>query len=101
MGWDHTCAIRMNNELHCWGASHFRESILPATKEALAVAIGGQMNCVLFTDNTWQCGGTFVDQPRLPASGAGVLFKDIAANSISACGIKLDGRIECWYALPV
>ena len=87
----HTCALRTDNTITCWGA--------PAdapTGTFKAVSAGGGHSCGLRSDDTITCWGyNSYGQADAPAG----TFNAIAAGSNAhSCGLRSDDTITCWGA---
>ena len=55
-GGDHTCALRRDSTVVCWGRNGFGQSDVPAgAYEAVAAGLG--YTCALRTDSTVACWG--------------------------------------------
>ena len=119
-GADHTCAVRVDGTLWCWGqwwTSNGSEffSVVPQQNTSLtgvtSVAIGVKHTCALLAGGTVKCwgnntsgqfgngstvGGNF-PQPTAALSGnAGVGAVDVFAGSDFTCARLSDGSVSCW-----
>ncbi|MXW60396.1 MAG: hypothetical protein F4003_01250, partial [Acidimicrobiaceae bacterium] len=55
-GRSHTCGIRTDNTITCWGHNEHRQADAPAG-QFTAISAGGSHTCALRTDNTITCWG--------------------------------------------
>ena len=120
-GGEHTCAVRTDGTVACWGGYRYLQAVAP---DGLfrAVAAGGWHTCVLHIDGTVDCWGlndvgTRADNllglegsplcrqrteygPRYCWSGGGFdpdgVFSGISAGGAHTCGLRLDGTVACW-----
>ncbi len=100
-GIDHTCGVRSNGILTCWGAGktvatdglNYGQSILPAGTFT-QVSAGLDFTCgLLKSDGTIACWGDNSYGQSTPPSGT---FTQISAGQLVACGLKSDGALACW-----
>ena len=110
VGWEHTCALRTDGSVACWGNSHngqagvlpgpvdYRDEpagpVFPAPTGALAaVSAGGEHTCGVRTDGTIACwGSSYWRQAETP----GGRFSAIAAGGWHTCALRTDNTITCW-----
>ena len=93
-GKSHTCAIRTDGTVECWGANSYGWAGKP-TPEGSFVALsgGGHHTCGLRTDGTVECwGNDFKGQSTAPPGS----FTAIAAGWEHTCGGKTDGTVVYW-----
>ena len=91
-GTTHTCAVRTDRSLHCWGETRHGESMPPAG-EFVAVSAGYRHSCALAVDNTVGCWGR--DEYGETAAPGGA-FLAVSAGSSFSCGVRFDRTVECW-----
>jgi alpha-tubulin suppressor-like RCC1 family protein len=125
VGGEHTCAIRSDGALLCWGrnnhgqlgdgAQHASEPApieVGTNRDWLRVAAGGEHTCGIRAGNTLSCwGGNEYLQlgiGRDALDGAPLVaeipnnvdnatdWRDIAAGGFHTCGTKLSGELLCW-----
>jgi alpha-tubulin suppressor-like RCC1 family protein len=121
-GRTHTCAIKTDDTLWCWGWDGYAALGNGADgnqdspdQEATAatnweqVAIGQYHSCAVKTDGTLWCWGrnnagqlgngtsTTADTPVQEVTAA-TNWAQVAAGSGSACAVKTDGTLWCWGA---
>ena len=105
-GGGHSCAIKDNNTVACWGSSTNNRTN-PASADGiddatrlLAISAGAAHSCGIKTDNTAVCWGSSTNNRTNPASAddihANTKFLAIDAGGEHNCGIGVDGRVFCW-----
>jgi alpha-tubulin suppressor-like RCC1 family protein len=119
-GADHTCAIRGNNDVICWGSNSYGElgngAVAPfdgtvlvdnLAGDAKEIATGTNHSCALLTNGTVRCwgantygqlgNGTTTNASR-PVSVAGLPRPAVAitAGGDHTCAKLDDGSIRCW-----
>ena len=91
-GFGHTCGLRADNAISCWGGNYFRQSDAP-DGEFLAVSAGRGHSCAIRSDRTVVCwGNNEFDQTKAPDGE----FLTVSAGSWLSCGVRTDGRVACW-----
>ena len=109
-GWEHTCALRTDGTVACWGNSYngqagvlpgpvdYRDKplgpVFPAPTGLLAaVSAGGEHTCGVRTDGTVACwGSSYWRQAETP----GGRFSAIAAGGWHTCALRVDATADCW-----
>ena len=91
-GWNHTCALRTDSTVACWGSDEFGQSDAP---EGIftAVSAGGRHTCGLRTDGTVECWGSDEDGQSSVPSGT---FTAVSAGGHHTCALRPDTSAECW-----
>ena len=115
----HTCGLRANGSVWCWGRSHVGQLGLGNTTKRLVptrvgtdfdwaeIAAGREHTCGVRTDRSLWCWGSNEDgqlglgddrQPRLEPTqvGTDVNWADVSAGSGYTCGVGTDGSLWCW-----
>ena len=104
-GWRHSCAIRMDGTLLCWGYNN------PGTEDPLltdgqaappggtfeAISAGSYSSCGLRTADAvvcWGAGADLVDHLGIKD------LETISAGDNFTCGLRTDGSIDCWGSVP-
>ena len=91
-GVSHSCGLRTDNTLTCWGSNHYGEADVPAGAFK-AVTAGGSHTCGLRTDNTITCwGSNHYGQTDAPAGA----FNAVTASRRHSCGLRTNNTITCW-----
>ena len=88
----HSCRIRADQTITCWGTNDLVQRDVPAGKFT-AVAAGGWHSCGIRADQTITCWGNKNDwQSDAPAGR----FAAVSAGGFHSCGIRADQTIVCW-----
>ena len=91
-GESHSCGLRTDNTITCWGDNYAGQTDAPAGSFTAATA-GAHHTCGLRTDNTITCwGGNDSGQADPPAGS----FTAATAGSLHTCGLRTDNTITCW-----
>lgn len=88
----HTCAIRIDERLACWGRNDYGQSDAPEGRYA-AVAAGRRFTCAITIAGRAQCWGANRHGSTDPPAGT---YTSIAAGWWHACGIREGGEAVCW-----
>ena len=105
-GMDHTCGIRDDGTVQCWGADHDGEATPPGGT-FVRLSAGMNHTCGIRTDGEVECWGAgktidkhedgWCGRPEcgqsLPLPGR---FIEISAGDQVTCGLRPDFTIECW-----
>ena len=92
LGRSHSCAIRTDDTLACWGNSEDKKLEHPEG-EYEAVSAGVSHSCALRADYTLACwGNNDFGQTDAPSGE----FIAVSARSQSTCAIRTDNTITCW-----
>ena len=91
-GNNHTCGLRTNGEIECWGYNSSGQSDAPAGRFT-AVAAGWLHNCAIRESGEIECWGS--NEYGLSDAPAG-RFTAVAAGSLHTCAIRTNGEIACW-----
>ena len=115
----HTCAVRMNGSLVCWGSNFFgslgdgtmthRSSPVPVPGAGTVanVTAGTDFTCALHTDRTvvcWGAGGNGItgdgstaqrSTPMANVTGLNDAVQ-IAAGGSHVCALRATGAVQCW-----
>ncbi|MEC8194205.1 MAG: hypothetical protein VX127_15825, partial [Myxococcota bacterium] len=89
--WDrHTCAIREDSTVHCWGADDYGQSSPPAGA-FVSLSVNSNDSCGVTEMGTIKCWGRGGSRER---SGT---FQSVSTTSAYlVCGLRMDGSLECW-----
>ena len=100
-GSEHTCALRTDGSVVCWGRNSHGQSSAPAgvftsvsTGGAhTSVSAGAGHTCGVKADGTVACwGDNFDGQSSAPAGS----FASVSAGGGHTCGLRPDGSVACW-----
>jgi alpha-tubulin suppressor-like RCC1 family protein len=123
LGGDHTCAVKQDGSLWCWGSNYYGQlgdgtSIEKSTPYpvitpagALSISAGGSHSCAIKTDGSLWCWGnnssgqlgngesggiSYFPSQVLPPMLSDVSFVSLGGEH--SCAIKIDGSLWCWGA---
>ena len=88
----HTCAIRTDNTVTCWGSNRGGKSDAPAGTYQ-AVTAGEGHTCAIRTDSIITCwGGNRSGKSDAPSG----TYQAVTAGYSHTCAIRTDNTITCW-----
>ena len=91
-GYGHTCGLRADGTVSCWGANHLGQADAP-DGQFLAVSAGGDLSCAIDRDLAVACwGATYFGLSDVPEGQ----FQSVSAGLRHACGLRIDGTVICW-----
>jgi hypothetical protein len=85
-GGEQTCGIHIDGTLACWGAT-----LAPPSGAFVEVTADYQSSCALREDGVGVCW-----ESRAPELPADVKLQHLVSGEYHACGILLDGSVQCW-----
>ena len=91
-GGTHSCGVRADNTLTCWGDNDHGQADAPAGAFQ-TVSAGGVHSCGLRADNTLTCWGWNGDGRADAPAGA---FQTVSVGEVHSCGLRTDNTITCW-----
>ncbi|RYZ82383.1 MAG: hypothetical protein EOP06_21775, partial [Proteobacteria bacterium] len=98
----HTCAIRDDQTLACWGQNDYGQLSLPADLGPVRSAIASRFEtCAITSDKSLRCFGR--DTSSLPYKAAPPLTN--VARVITGvlgrntCAVTVEGKVSCWGSL--
>ena len=91
-GRGHTCRVKTDGSVECWGWDNHGQSTPPAGS-FVSVSAGADHTCAVRTDGSVACWGD--DSAGQSTSPAGS-FISVSAGWFHSCGVKTDGSLECW-----
>ena len=91
-GGDHTCGLKTDNTITCWGNNEHGQADAPGGTFN-AVTAGHGHTCGLKTDATITCWG---NNEHGKADAPGGTFNAVTAGWNYTCGLKTDSTITCW-----
>jgi alpha-tubulin suppressor-like RCC1 family protein len=84
----HTCAVRSDGSVACWGSN----ATAPAGTFA-SVSARTDYTCGVKSDGSVVCWGDNSSGQATPPTGS---FAQVSAGDSFACGIRPNRRVECW-----
>ena len=94
-GKNHTCGIKLDNTLECWGDNTQGQTNAPEEGQFLSVSAGGVYSCGIDFENQLQCWGHAAISS--PPDGS---YTHVAVGDEHACAITVavgnNNRIVCW-----
>ncbi|MCY4109710.1 MAG: trypsin-like peptidase domain-containing protein [Chloroflexi bacterium] len=94
-GWTHTCRIRADGSVSCWGSNVHGETVPPPGRFR-SVSAGAYHTCGVRTDDTIACWGENTYGESAPPAGA---FQTVSTGTTHTCGLRANGTIACWGRL--
>lgn len=91
-GLNHTCAVRTDRTVACWGANDYGQADVPFGTFS-AVAAGFNHTCAVRTDKSITCWGENQDVVRQVPPGA---YTAVSSGDNYSCAIRTDGTVACW-----
>ena len=91
-GFEHSCAVRADGALACWG-SNVEGKASPPEGTFTAVSAGGHHACALRADGTVACWGSDQFGQSSPPEG---IFAAVSAGGHHTCAVRADGTVACW-----
>ena len=88
----HSCGIRLDGRLRCWGNDSQGQSTPPAGT-FLGLAIGYQHGCTLDAEGTATCWGRNDQGQASPPLGS---FSTLSAGGGHSCALDAAGLPSCW-----
>ena len=90
----HSCGLRDDGTVTCWGHNDFGQTADPLGTFA-AVSAGGEHSCGLRTDGTVTCWGDNRNRQTGVLLGT---FTAVSAGGTHSCALRADGTVACWGA---
>ena len=90
----HTCGLRSNGAVACWGYNAYRQATAPTGETFTAISSGRWHTCGLRIDGTAICWGyNRYGQATPPGGGT---FTAISGGGFHTCGLRSNGSVACW-----
>ncbi len=96
-GWEHTCALRSDGAIACWGFNDYGQASPPNPNSGfIQLSAGSYHTCAVREDSSLACWGRndFGQVSPLPSPTTG--FTQVGAGSMHTCAVKSDSSIACW-----
>ena len=90
----HTCVLKSDGNVHCFGNNAYDQAIDYGQGDALGVAAGGYHTCVLKADGNVACFGNNAYVQAVEYSQGDAL--GVAAGGYHTCVLKADGNVVCF-----
>ena len=92
-GHSHTCGIRTDGGLECWGSTNGQKDV-PAAMNFQQLAAGFHNNCAIDSNQQLQCWGwTAWGLVEAVPTGA---FQSVGCGYGHCCAVRTTGEIACW-----
>ena len=91
-GEQHTCGVKTNGSVVCWGDDEYGQSTPPSGKFA-SVSAGDRHTCGVKTNGSVACWGDDEHGKSTPPSGK---FTYVGAGLHYTCGLTTNGSTVCW-----
>ncbi len=90
VGFEHTCALRVDQNLACWGENGQGQAPARVSGPFTAVDAGEHATCAIKVNQDLACWGA-----SDPPSSVRGPFVSVSVGG-SSCALKTDGRMTCW-----
>lgn len=91
-GYGHTCALKEEGSIVCWGNNESGQAIPPAGTFT-QVSSGYDHTCALKIDGSLACWGNNYYGQAVPPTGN---FMQVSSSEDHTCALKIDGTLACW-----
>ena len=93
-GYEHTCGLRSNGSVACWGNNGQGQATAPVGETFTAISSGDDHTCGLRSNGTAACWGrNLYGEATAPA---GETFAAISSSRWHTCGLRSNGAVACW-----
>ena len=93
-GPSHTCGLRSNGSVACWGDNEHGQATPPAGETFSAVSSGSGYACGLRSDGSAACWGYNEHGQATPP--ADEILTTISSGGAHTCGLRANGTPVCW-----
>ena len=93
-GSSHTCGLRSNGSVACWGENEHGQATPPAGETFTAVSSGSGHTCGLRSDGSAACWGYNEHGQATPP--ADEILTTISSGGGHTCGLRANGTPVCW-----
>jgi len=90
----HSCAVRSNGELACWGDDSAGQVSEAPEGEFRSVSAGGAFGCGVRSNGELACWGD--DSAGQVSEVPEGEFRSVSAGGAFGCGVRADGTLACW-----
>ena len=87
----HTCAVRENGAIECWGHNDDGEADAPSGRFS-SVSAGILHTCAVRESGAVDCWGYTGSRTDAPSGR----FSAVSAGGWHSCGLRESGKVECW-----
>ena len=91
-GGNHTCGIRTDGTVACWGDDRWGQAT-PPNGVFTALSTGFSFSCGIRSDGAVACWGSNYNGATTPPPGT---FVSISSAASHTCGIRTDDTLACW-----
>ena len=91
-GASHTCGVRSDGSVACWGSGYYGQATPPAGS-FVSVSAGGDHTCGVGSNGSVYCWGS--DEYNQVAA-LDYSFDSVSAGGDHICGVRSDGSAACW-----
>ena len=93
-GVQHTCAIREDSTVACWGDEEYVQAQPPPADATFkSVSAGGAISCGISVEDDLICWGRVYGTPLQEPEGK---YLAVGAGSRIVCAVRMSGATECW-----
>jgi Regulator of chromosome condensation (RCC1) repeat len=92
-GWSHTCGIRLDDTVACWGEQSWTGKTDPPAGAFAQIAAGQDHTCGVRVSGALACWG-FDREGQIDAPPGA--FTQVAAGTSHSCALRTDRAVRCW-----
>ena len=93
-GSGHTCALRADGSVVCWGINDHDQSTPPSDETFISISVGSWHTCALRADGSVVCWGRNDHGQSTPPTGQ--TFTSVSGGSNHTCALRANGSVACW-----